>query len=231
MTSSSEQAKSWMHSWMWGNKSEVLYAHVAKSHFTLPVGGGLIDLRRQIESVVCDLKLRATNMVFGDGDPNAALMVIGEAPGREEDRQGLPFVGRSGNLLNQMLSGIGLRREQVYITNMIPWRPPENRAPTEEEVCIFLPYVLEHIKLIAPQVVLLLGSTATRGFFSDSKTPLHQLTNKWYRINDVRVIATYHPSYLMRVPTKKAETWSTLVKIKRWLDDQTINKSVSSQDV
>ena len=209
----------WLHSWVWGNVSTALRAHASRHHFSLPTGGGLVDLRNKMTELPCDLKVNATNMVFAAGNPQVAeIMIIGEAPGREEDVQGLPFVGRSGGLLNQMLAAIKLSREQVYITNMLPWRPPENRAPTEEEVKMFLPYVLEHIRLVSPKALLLLGGTATRGLLSDSKTPMHQLTNRWYRIEGVRAIATYHPSYLMRVPIKKGEVWQTLTKLKCWVD-------------
>jgi DNA polymerase len=186
------------------------------------LGGSLADLRTKMQNVECPLKDTARQMVFGSGDPhNPAIMIIGEAPGQEEDIQGKPFVGRSGQLLDAMLRAIKLNREDLYITNIVPWRPPNNRTPTTEETELMLPYLTEHITLVKPAVLLLLGGTVTRALLQDDSTPMCQLTGKWYRYLDIKTIATYHPSYLLRSPGKKAETWQTLLKLRRYLNDQT----------
>jgi DNA polymerase len=203
---------------MWGQNCFGLRRAAAK-HPILPTKhpDPLTDLRNLISAVDCPLKHSAAQLVFADGKPSAQLMIIGEAPGREEDEQGVPFVGRSGKLLEQMLHGIGLQRAQTYITNMIPWRPPGNRAPTEQEIATFLPYVHKHIAIVSPRVLLLLGATATRTLYNDTKTPMHALVGRWRRFdhgcNSVRIIATYHPAYLMRVPTAKREAWRAMVMI------------------
>lgn len=211
----------WLNRWAWGNRCATLRSVAGQHHATLS-SGGLTDLRLEMEAADCALKHRA-RLVFGSGNTHKpTVMIIGEAPGEEEDRQGLPFVGRSGQLLDMMLQAIDLDRKDLYITNTVPWRPPANRTPTVEEVATMLPYVLRHIDIIQPKILLLLGSTAARALLQNAQSPMYQITDKWYDVNGVQTIATYHPSYLLRSPGKKRETWKTLVKLRCWLDEMQI---------
>jgi DNA polymerase len=168
----------------------------------------------------CALKAMAQTTVFADGDSNSHLMFIGEAPGAEEDKQGLPFVGQSGQLLNKMIESIGLTRERVYITNVVNWRPPGNRPPTQEEIDQCWPFLTRHIELISPKLIVLLGSTAmkavlrlthslsqARGFFHN-----YQLPN-----GETKVLVTFHPSYLLRVPSQKRAAWQDFLMIQEYL--------------
>jgi DNA polymerase len=172
------------------------------------------------------LRETATNLVFADGDPESGLMLIGEAPGAEEDRLGRPFVGQSGQLLDRMLASIGLRRDAggFYITNILPWRPPGNRTPTDAEIALFLPFVLRHIALIRPRHVLLLGATAARALLR-TKEAITRLRGRWHRIEvpglgEVPALATLHPAYLLRTPAAKREAWADLLMLRRTLDSE-----------
>ena len=163
----------------------------------------------------CLLKDTAKKTVVADGNPEAKLMIIGEAPGREEDEQGIPFVGQAGQLLNKMLAAINLQRGDVYITNVIPWRPPNNRTPTSEEILQCLPYLQKHIEIIKPNFLLLLGATAAKSVLS---TPLaiSKLRNKWHiytSINltiKIKTLVSYHPAFLLRSPESKKDAWEDL---------------------
>jgi len=162
----------------------------------------------------CDLRKTASNMVFADGNPEAKVMLIGEAPGADEDRQGKPFVGVSGQLLDRMLASIGLDREQVYITNILLWRPPGNRTPTTEEIALFMPIIRRHIQLIAPQVLLTLGGSATKALLGTS-TGILKLRGKWHSFDDgagreIPLLPTLHPAYLLLTPGQKALSWNDL---------------------
>ena len=153
-------------------------------------------------------------------------MIIGEAPGREEDEQGKPFVGQAGQLLNKMLAAINLQRENVYITNVIPWRPPNNRTPTNEEILQCLPYLQKHIEIIKPNFLLLLGATAAKAILS---TPLSisKLRNKWHiytSINlniKIKTIVSYHPAFLLRSPASKKEAWKDLQFLQKDMNNDT----------
>jgi DNA polymerase len=169
------------------------------------------------------LRTGARSTVFADGNPAARLMVIGEAPGREEDRAGLPFIGRSGQLLDRMLAAIGLSRQAeepaaaVYITNTLPWRPPGNREPSADEVAAMLPFLHRHIELVAPEVLLLVGSSAVRTMLQTSDG-ITRRRGKWAEIAGLPVMATWHPAALLRDPIRKREAWADLLTLKERLD-------------
>ncbi|EKE10552.1 MAG: hypothetical protein ACD_16C00007G0003 [uncultured bacterium] len=171
----------------------------------------------------CALKYTATNLVFGDGNPKARIMFIGEAPGADEDRQGLPFVGQSGQLLDKMLSCIGLTRETFYITNIIPWRPPGNRQPTPAEAEVCLPFVRRHIDLVNPDFLVLLGGTATKTLLG-GRDGIMRLRGTWKEYTTdagkkIKIMAIFHPAYLLRSPGQKREVWLDLIKIKHSLKE------------
>lgn len=168
----------------------------------------------------CALKATAGRLVFADGAPGAKLMLVGEAPGREEDLSGLPFVGRSGQLLDRMLGAIGLDRTSAYIANVIPWRPPGNRTPTPQETEICLPFIRRQIELSAPDVLVALGGAAAQSLFR-AKDGIMKLRGRWldYEAGErrIRAIATLHPAYLLRSPAQKALAWRDLKAIRRAL--------------
>lgn len=170
----------------------------------------------------CGLKRTATNTVVCDGDPQARLIFVGEAPGADEDRQGLPFVGAAGQLLNRMLGAINWQREQCYITNILNWRPPGNRAPTLEEIAICQPFVERQIAIIKPDVVVLLGGIAAKSLLNE-KQGITRLRGKWRQLeiaglpSPVDVMPTFHPAYLLRQPAAKREAWQDLQAIEKRL--------------
>ena len=175
----------------------------------------------------CALKHTATNLVFGDGNPEARVMLIGEAPGAEEDAQGLPFVGQSGQLLDKALRAIGLTRQTFYITNIIPWRPPGNRQPTPAETEACLPFVRRHIDLVSPDFLILVGGTATKALLG-GRDGIMRLRGAWKDYTSeggkqMKVIAIFHPAYLLRSPNQKREMWGDLIKIKHSLTDAGID--------
>jgi uracil-DNA glycosylase family 4 len=165
----------------------------------------------------CALRDTATTLVFSDGNPAARIMLVGEAPGAEEDRAGLPFVGPSGQLLNRMLGSIGLDRTQVLITNILPWRPPGNRTPSEAEIAVCLPFVMRHIALVAPEILLVLGSVAIRAITGNTQG-IRRLRGQWQSLavpgleRPLPALATYHPAYLLRTPLAKREAWADLLE-------------------
>ncbi len=169
------------------------------------------------------LRRGARNLVFADGDPAARVMVIGEAPGRDEDRAGLPFVGPSGQLLDRMLAAIGLSRRAddpalgAYITNVLPWRPPQNRDPSGDEAALLAPFLFRHIELARPEVLLLLGSPAVRTVLATSDG-VTRLRGRWQAWRGVPAIATWHPAALLRDGEKKREAWADLLMLKARLD-------------
>lgn len=164
----------------------------------------------------CDLKRSATNTVFADGNPDGRIMLIGEAPGREEDAQGLPFVGRAGQLLDRMLGSIGLDRTKVYITNVMPWRPPQNRDPSPEEAATCLPFLQRHIELAKPELLILLGAVSMRHVLGITDGIMRR-RGKWevYQTpaRAIPVMPTLHPAYLLRQPAAKRLAWRDLVAI------------------
>ncbi len=175
-------------------------------------------LKKQILSIKnCSLKDNAKNMVFSDGNPKSKIMLIGEAPGANEDLEGLPFVGRAGTLLDKMLSAIDLDRKKVYISNIINYRPPDNRRPTEEEVIRYLPLITKHIEIINPKILVLLGSTAMNALIGKEEV-ISKMRGKWIEKTfgncKTSVIVTFHPAFLMRQPAQKKMAWLDLKMIR-----------------
>lgn len=171
----------------------------------------------------CALKMTAKSTVFGDGKAHAKVMFIGEAPGADEDRIGLPFVGRSGRLLEKMMNAIGLKREDVYITNVIMWRPPGNRTPTDGEVAICLPFLKRQIELVDPEMIVFLGASAANALLDNtesiSKMRGHLLE---YETSDKKLIsamATFHPAFLLRNCVQKAKSWADFLRILKKLKE------------
>ncbi len=171
----------------------------------------------------CPLAATATNLVFADGNPEAGLMLVGEGPGAEEDRAGRPFVGPSGQFLDRMLASIGLDRTQLLITNLIPWRPPGNRNPTDTEVLTCLPFLLRHIALVRPRRLVLLGALATRAL-TGGVTGITRMRGRWVEVTipglaaPVPALPMLHPAYLLRSPGAKRLAWADLVALRRTLD-------------
>ena len=161
------------------------------------------------ECTRCALHAGRTKLVFGDGDPNARLMFVGEGPGADEDAQGLPFVGRAGQLLNNMITAMGLRRDQVYIANIVKCRPPQNRVPEPEEAYTCAPFLFRQIDVIRPEVIVALGSTAAT-YLLGGKSPLSALRGRVHQARGAKLIVTYHPAYLLRDPRQKKEAWADL---------------------
>ena len=161
----------------------------------------------------CALKHTATRLVFADGNPQARVMFVGEAPGRDEDIEGLPFVGRSGKLLDRMIAAIGLDRSKAYIANVIPWRPPGNRTPTPQETQICLPFIQRQIELVNPDVLVTLGNPSTQTLLQ-TREGIMKTRGKWLDYDTgtrtIRAIATFHPAYLLRSPSYKRMSWQDL---------------------
>jgi uracil-DNA glycosylase family 4 len=160
----------------------------------------------------CKLHRGRNKLVFGDGNPNAQLVFVGEGPGRDEDAQGLPFVGRAGKLLNQMIEAMGLQRKDVYICNIVKCRPPENRAPEKDEVEICSPFLLRQLDTIAPKVIVCLGSVAAQTLLETNRG-ISQFRGQWLDFRGRKLMATYHPAYLLRNPSAKGEVWKDLQKV------------------
>jgi uracil-DNA glycosylase family 4 len=182
----------------------------------------LDDLRRALESFTgCNLRLTATQLVFADGNPQSRVMLVGEAPGRDEDIQGLPFVGRSGQLLDRMLTAIGLDRTSVYIANVVPWRPPGNRTPTPQETATCRPFIERQIELADPDFLVCLGGAAAKEIMSTSEGIL-RLRGNWRDFDTgtrtIKVIATLHPAYLLRQPLQKRLAWRDLLMLRSALN-------------
>ena len=175
-------------------------------------------LKRSISNIKnCSLKINATNIVFSDGNPKSKIMIIGEAPGSNEDQEGLPFVGRAGTLLDKMLASINLDRKNVYISNIINYRPPENRRPTDEEINRYLPFIKKHIEIIAPKILILLGSTAMNALIGN-EVVISKVRGQWIEKKfgqcKTSMIVTFHPAFLMRQPTQKKLAWIDLKMVR-----------------
>jgi DNA polymerase len=173
----------------------------------------------------CELKQTAKSLVFGDGEAGARLMIVGEAPGAEEDRQGLPFVGPAGKMLERMLAAIGLQRSDVYITNVVPWRPPGNRTPTDAEIGACLPFIERHIELVDPQILVMVGGASAKSLLGLSQG-IMRLRGKWYDYESLHMAspiaarAILHPAYLLRTPAQKRDTWLDLIDIRKKLAEK-----------
>ena len=178
----------------------------------------LEKLKKSISNIKnCELKKNATNIVFSDGNAKAKIMLVGEGPGSNEDQEGLPFVGRAGALLDKMLASIDLDRKNVYITNVVNFRPPENRKPSEYEITRYLPYLKKHIEIIDPKILILLGSTAMNALVGKGKV-ISEVRGKWINKQigtcNTSLIVTFHPAFLMRQPAQKKMTWIDLKMIR-----------------
>ncbi len=181
----------------------------------------------------CTLRDTATQLVFADGASEARLMVIGEAPGAEEDRAGKPFVGPAGQLLDRMLGSIGLDRRTARIVNVVPWRPPGNRTPTEAEIALCLPFLHRQIALIRPRGLLLLGAVAAKALLAPAERDLGigRLRGTWRQVSidgldaPLPALPTFHPAYLLRMPAAKAQAWRDLLALREWLEstDRPVN--------
>ena len=171
----------------------------------------------------CALKLGAKNLVFSDGNPAARVMVVGEAPGRDEDLAGRPFVGRSGQLLDRMFAAIGLSRgaeavsDALYIANVLPWRPPQNRDPSGDEIAVMAPFLARHIELAGPEVIVTMGNTATRTLL-EVQFGITRLRGRWGDWRGVPVMPMFHPAALLRDPLKKREAWADLLAVRARLE-------------
>ena len=174
----------------------------------------LAKLKQKLEECrECPLNKRRTNLVFGSGNPHAALMFVGEAPGADEDLQGLPFVGRAGQLLTKMIEAINMRREGVYIANILKCRPPNNRPPMPEEVAVCSPFLMEQINIIRPKIICALGKFSSQ-FLLRTDEPISALRGKFREIDGILIMPTYHPAYLLRNPNDKRLVWEDLKKIR-----------------
>src|SRR5579883_1909048 len=181
----------------------------------------LAELRALMERFDgCSLKATATRLVFADGNPQARIMFVGEAPGRDEDIEGLPFVGRSGKLLDRMMAAIGLTRADAYIANIVPWRPPGNRTPTPQESAICLPFTLRQIELVDPDVLVCLGGPSAQTLLG-TRDGILRTRGRWFAFatgrREIRATATLHPAYLLRQPLQKRLAWRDFLAIKKAL--------------
>jgi len=196
-------------------------AAVAAAREAAKSAGSLEELRAILERFEgCALRTTATRLVFADGNPQARLMFVGEAPGRDEDIEGLPFVGRSGKLLDRMIAAIGLDRTSVYIANIVPWRPPGNREPSAQESAICLPFIRRQIELADPDVLVCLGKPSATTLL-DIKDGLLKSRGRWYTFHtgkrEIRATVTMHPAYLLRQPLQKRLAWRDFLAIKKAL--------------
>ena len=183
-------------------------------------------LKRKIEKIQnCDLKENASKIVFGDGDILSQIMIVGEGPGQKEDEIGQPFVGDAGNLLNKMLKAIKIEREKVYVTNVVNYRPPNNRKPEQSEINRYSEYLKEHISIIDPKILILMGSTAMEAILG-SKKRISQERGQWKEViigeKNYKTIITFHPAYLLRKPDQKKYSWEDLKIIRKEIDELNI---------
>lgn len=197
-------------------RSAVMLAAEAKS---------IDDLRQALDKFEgCILKKTATNLVLSDGPADAKLMLIGEAPGAEEDRQGLPFVGPSGQLLNAILASVGIAREEVMVSNTVFWRPPGNRTPTTQEAAVCKPFIERLIEIVDPKVLICVGAPSAHTLLGETQG-IGRLRGKWYSFqtpnlsHPIDATALFHPAYLLRTPIKKRDVWNDIRMIKRKLDE------------
>jgi len=173
----------------------------------------LLKVREDLgECTRCKLHRTRHTIVFGDGNPKAELVFVGEGPGADEDAQGLPFVGRAGKLLTQMIEAMGLQRKDVYICNVVKCRPPENRQPEEDEVSTCSPFLFRQIDVIAPKVIVCLGAVAAKTLLQTNRG-ISQFRGEWLEFRGRKLLATYHPAYLLRNPPAKSEVWKDLQKV------------------
>jgi uracil-DNA glycosylase len=198
---------------------EAAIASAREAARTAPTLEALRELLEKFDG--CALKHTATRLVFADGNPKARIMFVGEAPGRDEDLEGLPFVGRSGKLLDRMIAAIGLDRSKAYIANVIPWRPPGNRTPTPQETQICLPFIQRQIELVDPDILVTLGNPSTQTLLS-TREGIMRTRGKWFDYDTgtrtIRALPTFHPAYLLRSPSYKRMSWQDLRAIAKALE-------------
>ncbi len=193
-------------SFFWEEKIQVTQKNPDDGDITVRIN----ILKKKIESCTrCSLNLNRKQTVFGAGNVNAELLFIGEAPGEEEDIQGLPFVGRAGKLLTDIITAMGLRRDDVFICNAVKCRPPDNRTPTDEEILLCNPYLKEQIEIIKPKIIVALGAVSVRALFK-SKESIFALRGRFLNFNGIKVMPTFHPGFLLRNPTYKKHTWQDI---------------------
>ena len=170
----------------------------------------------------CELKKNSKNIVFSDGNPNSKVMIIGEGPGANEDLEGVPFIGKTGELLDKMLLSINLDRDHVYITNVVNYRPPENRSPTKKEIDRYLPHLTRHVEIVNPKILILLGSSALNAVIGDEQK-ISEIRGRWINKKigkcSTSVIVSFHPAFLMRQPDQKAMSWIDLKMIRKKISD------------
>ena len=207
-----------------GAAADGLAEAVAAAEAAARMAGSLSELAAAMAAYGhCALRNGARNCVFADGRPDARVMVIGEAPGREEDLAGLPFVGRAGHLLDRMFAAIGMARgapeteRAVYITNVLPWRPPQNRRPERAEIRMMLPFLLRHIELAAPEVLVLMGNTPCLALMGQDG--ITRLRGRWVEVAGRPALPSFHPAYLLRTPSAKREAWADLLALQGRLRD------------
>ena len=191
---------------------------VAEARAAAAGAATLDDLRAALAAFEhCELKRGARNLVFADGTAGARVMIVGEAPGRDEDIEGRPFVGRAGQLLDRMLAAIDLSRaENAYITNVLPWRPPQNRDPRPEEIAMMKPFLERHIALAAPEVLILMGNIACHALLG--RKGITRLRGQWQAVMDKPAMPMFHPAYLLRNPAAKREAWADLLDLSERLE-------------
>ena len=186
----------------------------------------LIKLKQEIDSIEdCKLKKNASKNVFADGNVQSSIMIVGEGPGQKEDELGKPFVGEAGNLLNKMLAAIKIERKKIYITNVVNYRPPNNRKPEQSEINRYSKYLKEHISIIDPKILILMGSTAMDAILGSNKR-ISKERGQWKEViikqKNFKTIVTFHPAYLLRKPDQKKFSWEDLKIIRKEIDDQNI---------
>ena len=195
---------------------EAAVASAREAARTAPTLAALRELMERFDG--CALRSTATKLVFADGNPGARIMFVGEAPGRDEDIEGLPFVGRSGKLLDRMIGAIGLDRSKVYIANVIPWRPPGNRTPTPQETQVCLPFIQRQIELVDPDLLVTLGNPSTQALLK-TRDGIMRTRGRWFDYDTgtrvIRALPTFHPAYLLRSPSYKRLAWQDLLAIAR----------------
>jgi uracil-DNA glycosylase len=197
-----------------------VYLDKAPREIPRPVPGSLPDLPSLERFLAgcprCKLSKTRTNIVFGQGNPHAELMFVGEAPGRDEDEQGLAFVGRAGQLLTKIIEAIGRKREDVYIANIIKCRPPNNRNPEADEIAACRPFLDEQIRLVSPRVLVTLGTFAAQVIL-ETDEPIGRVRGRWQSAHGVRVMPTFHPAFLLRTPERKKDVWEDMKKVRDYL--------------